>query len=81
MNFEVGSLVEATSGKDKGQLYFIAQLDKKSAFLVNGSNRTLKKPKIKNLKHIKLKKNYDLDFKFVNDCDIIYMIKCFKRDL
>ena len=81
MDFKVGSLIEVTRGKDKGQLYFIKELTDKYAYLVNGSNRTLKMPKTKNLKHIKLKKNYNLDFKFENDCDIIYKIRCFKRDL
>ena len=81
MDFKVGSLIEVIKGKDKGQLFIIKELTDKYAYLVNGSNRTLKMPKIKNLKHIKLKKIYNLDFKFMNDCDIIYRIKCFKRDL
>ena len=81
MNFKVGSLVEVNKGKDKGELFLIKNIENNRAYLVNGSNRTLKMPKIKNLKHINLKKNYNLDFKFVNDCDIIYKIKCFKRDL
>lgn len=81
MEFKVGSLVEVNKGKDKGELFFIKDISNNRAYLVNGINRTLKMPKIKNLKHINLKKNYNLDFKFVNDCDIIYRIKCFKRDL
>lgn len=81
MKLQVGSLVEVTQGKEKGQLFFIKELAVNRAYLVNGSNRTIKMPKTKNLKHIKLKKNYNLDFKFINDCDIIYQIKCFKSDL
>ena len=80
MKFEVGSLVESTYGKDKGQLFIIKELSDKSALLINGHNRSLKKPKLKNLKHIKLKKNCNLDFKFVNDCDIIYLIRCFESE-
>ena len=57
MKFQVGSLVESTYGKDKGQLYFIIEIDKNKAKLTNGSNRTYKKPKTKNLKHIILIKN------------------------
>ena len=81
MEIKVGSLVESIRGKDKGELFFVKEITLIRVYLVNGSNRTLKMPKIKNLKHIKLKKNYDLDFKFVNDCDIIHKIKCFKSDL
>lgn len=81
MELKVGSLVEVNKGKDKGELFIIKDISSNRAYLVNGTNRTLKMPKIKNLKHINLKKNYNLDFKKVNDCDIIYMIKCFKCDL
>ena len=81
MNFREGSLVEVVQGKEKGELFLIKEINGNFALLVNGKNRTLKNPKIKNLKHINLKKNYNLDFKFMNDCDIIYKIKCFKSDL
>ena len=81
MEIKVGSLVESITGKDKGELFFVKELTNAKVYLVNGRNRTLKMPKTKNLKHIILKKNYNLDFKFVNDCDIIYEIKCFKSDL
>ena len=80
MEFKVGSLVESSYGKDKGQLFLIKEITDNNALLVNGYNRSLKKPKLKNLKHIKLKKNYNLDFKFINDCDIIYLIRCFKSE-
>ena len=72
MEIKVGSLVESITGKDKGELFFVKELTNAKVYLVNGRNRTLKMPKTKNLKHIILKKNYNLDFKFVNDCDIIY---------
>lgn len=81
MNFKEGSLVEVIQGKEKGDLFLIKEIKGNLALLVNGKNRTLNNPKIKNLKHINLKKNYNLDFKFMNDCDIIYKIKCFKGDL
>ena len=81
MEIKVGSLVESIRGKDKGELFFVKELSDSRAYLINGCNRTLKMPKSKNLKHIILKKNYNLDFKFLNDCDIIYKIKCFKSDL
>lgn len=81
MNIKVGSLIESIRGKDKGELFFVKEILNNRVYLINGHNRTLKMPKTKNLKHIILKKNYNLDFKFVNDCDIIYKIKCFKSDL
>ena len=81
MEIRVGSLVESIRGKDKGELFFVKELSNSRVYLINGYNRTTKMPKIKNLKHIILKKNYDLDFKFVKNCDIIYKIRCFKSDL
>ena len=80
MKFNVGDLVESTHGKDKGQLFLIYNTTEKCAFLVNGSNRTKNKPKIKNFKHIKLKKSLKLDFNYLNNCDIIYKIRCFMCD-
>ena len=81
MNFKVGSLVISTYGKDKGQLYFIKEIIDNRALLVDGYTRTIKKPKTKNLKHINLIKNYNLDFKFLNDCDIIYRVRCLSKSL
>ena len=81
MDIKVGSLVESTTGKDKGELFFVKESTNAKVYLVNGRNRTLKMPKTKNLKHIILKKNYNLDFKFVNDCDIIYQLKCLVKEL
>ena len=80
MEFKVGSLVKSTYGKDKDQLFLIKEIVNKYALLVDGYTRSLKKPKLKNLKHIKLEKNYNLDFKFIKDCDIIYLIRCFKSE-
>ena len=79
MKFQVGSLVESIYGRDKGQLYFIVEIDGNNAILVNGSNRTYKKPNTKNLKHIILIKNCNLDFKLLNDCDIIYKIRVLSK--
>ena len=79
MKLQVGSLVESTYGKDKGQLFFVMEIINNSVLLVNGYNRTLKKPKTKNIKHINLIKNCNLDFKNVNDCDIIYKLRCFVK--
>ena len=81
MVYKVGSLVESTHGKDKGELFIIKEIVNKSALLVNGYNRTCKMPKSKNLKHINLIKNYNLDFKFLNDCDIIYRVRCLSKSL
>ena len=81
MQFKVGSLVISTHGKDKGQLYFVKEIIDNHASLVNGYNRTINKPKTKSLKHINLIKNYNLDFKLLKDCDIIYKIKCLSKSL
>lgn len=81
MNLQVGSLVISTYGKDKGQLYFVKEITEKRVLLVNGYSKTLEKPKTKNLKHINLIKNCDLDFKLLNDCDIIFKLRCLSKSL
>ena len=43
---------KSLSGHDKNQYYLILEEDGEFVFLVNGSTRTLQKPKKKNRKHI-----------------------------
>ena len=73
---QTGSMVMAISGREKGEVFIVLNVHNNSAQIVNGKTRTLEKPKNKNIKHLKLLEiNCKLDFKKLNNCDIIRTIK------
>ena len=45
---------KSLSGHDKNQYYFVAQKEADFFLLVNGTNRSLEKPKKKNEKHVQI---------------------------
>lgn len=51
---KVGNVVEATAGKEKGQLFIVVDLNDKYAYLSDGKRLKKDKPKKKSFKHIKL---------------------------
>ena len=51
---KIGSVVLATAGKEKGQLFVIVNLDDKYAYLSDGKRLKTKNPKKKSKKHIKI---------------------------
>lgn len=52
--FEIGRIVEATAGRERGKLFMIVGIiDENYVWIVNGKNRTLAKPKKKKIKHLK----------------------------
>jgi len=51
---KIGSVVLATAGKEKGQLFVIVNLDDKYAYLSDGKRLKTLNPKKKSLKHIKI---------------------------
>ena len=52
--YKIGNVVEATAGKEKGQLLVVVHLDDKYAYLSDGKRLKASKPKRKSFKHIKL---------------------------
>ncbi|MGL5150328.1 MAG: hypothetical protein ACRC7N_07140 [Clostridium sp.] len=57
----IGKVVLSTAGRDSGKVYVISQVnDDKYISIVNGSNKTMQKPKRKKLKHTKVLYNGDL---------------------
>lgn len=75
-----GNVVESLQGRDKGKLYLVTKIANEIVFLVDGYKKTLNNPKKKNVKHIKYVKNCDIDLQNCKDCDIIYLLKCAKRN-
>ena len=51
---EVGMLVKSKAGHDKDSIYVIIEMDPSYVYLVDGSIRTLGKPKRKNRKHVQV---------------------------
>ena len=52
--FEVGMLAKSKAGHDKGHVYIIMKEDSAYVYLVDGSLRTLDRPKKKKKKHVQV---------------------------
>ncbi len=55
----IGCFVEAQAGHDAGKCYVIFQMDEEYVYLVDGKIKTLKNPKKKKIKHIKILQQFD----------------------
>ena len=51
---QVGAVVLAIAGREKGEIFLIAKDDGDYSHIVNGSTRTIENPKKKNKKHLHL---------------------------
>ena len=87
-NFSIGEIVESTQGRDKGQLYIIYGFLNRKALLVNGSSKTISKPKVKNLNHLTKANSIQQTLKdkietgkTVYDAEIYSAIKKFKENV
>lgn len=54
MEAKIGLIVRSAAGRDKGKFMVILSLDGDFAYIADGGERRLAKPKKKRLKHIKL---------------------------
>lgn len=59
MNFEIGSIVISTMGRDKGMYFIVVAVEENYVYLVDGSVRKVDKPKKKKIKHIELTNYYN----------------------
>ena len=48
-NNSIGRLVVSNNGRDKGNFYIVANIKEEYLYLVNGSTKTIEKPKKKKL--------------------------------
>ncbi len=53
MGIEKADVVRSLAGRDAGELFFVSSTDGEYAYIVNGRDRRLEKPKKKKLKHLK----------------------------
>ncbi|MGN1114918.1 MAG: hypothetical protein ACI4RC_07345 [Oscillospiraceae bacterium] len=52
MNIEIGSVVKALAGREKGSIYVAVGQDGGFVYLADGKERKLERPKRKSMKHI-----------------------------
>jgi len=63
-NLSVGQLVEASSGRDQGKIFFIVRIiDENYVHIVDGKTRKLDKPKMKKIKHLNIRNFVDENIK------------------
>ena len=51
-NVQIGSLVTSKQGRDKDKVYIVLGIQGDRVILSDGKVRPIKKPKVKNIKHI-----------------------------
>ena len=54
MEYSIGMFARSLAGHDKNKLYLISKLDDEYVYLVDGSIRTVDRPKKKRKKHIQI---------------------------
>lgn len=72
-SFEIGEIVEATAGRDRGKLFIVTgNIDDDYVWIVNGKNRTIEKPKKKKNRHLKTtgKSDYQVREKILDNIKI-----------
>jgi ribosomal protein L14E/L6E/L27E len=52
--FQKGRVVKSLAGRDKGYLLVIIEANEKTAFVCDGKERPLNRPKSKNIRHLEL---------------------------
>ena len=62
-NNSIGRLVVSNNGRDKGNFYIVANIKEQYLYLVNGSTKTIEKPKKKKKKHVILTNVIDVNIK------------------
>lgn len=77
--YEVGMLAKSKAGHDIGHIYVILKVDDAYVYLVDGSIRTIDKPKKKKKKHVQLIcKKHELSG--IDDVGIKRILKLFDKE-
>ncbi len=51
---QVGSIVTATAGKDRGRRFLVVRVENGMAYIANGRRRRIQNPKKKSVKHLQV---------------------------
>lgn len=78
-----GYLAYSLAGHDKGEIFLIVGEEKNCVYVVDGSTRTLERPKKKNKRHIQIIKNFDrkADISPVTNEEVKHLIKLYCKDI
>lgn len=84
-NIVAGMLAKSLAGHDKDNIYYIERVEGELVYLIDGSLRTLEKPKRKNRKHIQVIYNIEetenlIADNNVNNEQIKKLIKEYKKE-
>lgn len=77
--YEIGMLAKSKAGHDAGHVYVILDVDDAYVYLVDGSIRTLDKPKKKKKKHVQIV-NKKHEISGMDDVEIKRMLKLFDKE-
>ena len=83
--FRAGQMALSDAGHDRGKLYVILEVQGESILVANGLNKTVEKPKKKNIRHVR-RMNYidpEIDARLNGECplnneDILKAIQLFE---
>ncbi len=78
--YEVGMLARSKAGHDNGHVYVILDVDDAYVYLIDGSIRTMNKPKKKKKKHVQIIcEKHDLSG--IDDVGVKRILKLFNKQL
>ena len=78
--YEVGMLARSKAGHDKGHVYVIYNIEEAYVYLVDGTIRTIAKPKKKKKKHVQLiLEKHELSN--IDDVGIKRILKLFDKEM
>ena len=78
--YEIGMLARSKAGHDKGHVYVIYNIEEAYVYLVDGTIRTIAKPKKKKKKHVQLiLEKHELSN--IDDVGIKRILKLFDKEM
>ncbi len=78
--YEVGMLARSKAGHDNGRVYVILDVDEAYVYLIDGSIRTMSRPKKKKKKHVQIiYKKHDLSG--IDDVGVKRILKLYNKQL
>lgn len=79
MDVDVGLVVRAKAGRDKGNFFVIVQIDGNYAYICDGKRRKLSKPKKKKFIHLSITKTKFKKSEIQTDKSIKSSLKLFEK--
>lgn len=77
--YEIGMLAKSKAGHDAGHVYVILEVDDAYVYLVDGSVRTINRPKKKKKKHVQIM-NEKHELTDIDDVGIKRILKLFDKE-